>query len=65
MRQAGYVSRMRQFQALLQAYVNATVPAYGFRERMKADNIFPNKSLASQLAQVDAFRKTAVSDLLD
>ncbi|KAG6694445.1 hypothetical protein I3842_09G048700 [Carya illinoinensis] len=65
MRQAGYVSRMRQFQALLQAYVNAKVPAYGFRERMKADNIFPNKSLASQLAQVDAFRKTAVSDLLD
>ncbi|GMY19522.1 pentatricopeptide repeat-containing protein At1g80270, mitochondrial-like [Fagus crenata] len=65
MRQAGYVSRLRQFQTLLQAYINAKVPAYGIRDRMKADNIFPNKGLAAQLAQVDAFRRTAVSDLLD
>lgn len=65
MRQAGYVGRGRQFQALVQAYINAKVPAYGIRERMKADNLFPNKSLAAQLIQVDAFRKTAVSDLLD
>ncbi|KAB1222188.1 hypothetical protein CJ030_MR2G023451 [Morella rubra] len=64
-RQAGYVGRGRQFQALVQAYINAKVPAYGIRERMKADNLFPNKSLAAQLIQVDAFRKTAVSDLLD
>ncbi|XP_021744488.1 pentatricopeptide repeat-containing protein At1g80270, mitochondrial-like [Chenopodium quinoa] len=65
MKQAGYVSRARPFSALLQAYINAKVPAYGFRERMKADNIFPNKGLAGQLAQVDAFSKNAVSDLLD
>ncbi|KAJ4845675.1 hypothetical protein Tsubulata_003566 [Turnera subulata] len=65
MRQAGYFGRHRQFQALIQAYVNAKAPAYGFRERMKADNVFPNKTLASQLGLVDAFRKTAVSDLLD
>ncbi|KAF8369859.1 hypothetical protein HHK36_032118 [Tetracentron sinense] len=65
MRQSGYVSRMRQYQTLLLAYTNAKVSAYGFRERMKADNIFPNKSLAAQLVQVDPFRKTAVSDLLD
>lgn len=65
MRQAGYVSRARPFNALLQAYITAKVPAYGFRERMKADNIFPNKALAGQLAQVDAFRKNAMSDLLD
>ncbi|XP_022743376.1 pentatricopeptide repeat-containing protein At1g80270, mitochondrial-like [Durio zibethinus] len=65
MRQAGYVGRFRQFQSLVQAYINAKAPAYGFRERMKADNIFPNKALAAQLARVDAFRKTAVSDLLD
>ncbi|XP_057947806.1 pentatricopeptide repeat-containing protein At1g80270, mitochondrial-like [Malania oleifera] len=65
MRQAGYVARARQFQALVQAYINAKAPAYGMRERMKADNIFPNKTLASQLVLVDAFRKTAVSDLLD
>ncbi|GAB4843953.1 hypothetical protein Ancab_013917 [Ancistrocladus abbreviatus] len=65
MRQTGYVSRARPFYSLLQAYINAKAPAYGIRERMKADNVFPNKALAAQLVQVDAFRKTAVSDLLD
>lgn len=65
MRQAGYTARFRQFQILVQAYVNAKAPAYGIRERMKADNIFPSKSLLVQLGQVDAFKKTAVSDLLD
>lgn len=65
MRQSGYVARLRQFQTLIQAYINAKAPAYGIRERMKADNIFPNKTLAAQLAQVDAFRRTAMSDLLD
>ncbi|XWS65319.1 hypothetical protein CRYUN_Cryun05aG0083000 [Craigia yunnanensis] len=65
MRQAGYVARLRQFQSLVLAYINAKVPAYGIRERMKADDVFPNKALAAQLAQVDAFRRTAVSDLLD
>ncbi|KAK4838293.1 hypothetical protein QYF36_012661 [Acer negundo] len=65
MRQAGYVGRLRQFQCLVQAYIHAKAPAYGIRERMKADNIFPNKGLAAQLVHVDAFRKTAVSDLLD
>ncbi|KAK6944465.1 Pentatricopeptide repeat [Dillenia turbinata] len=65
MRQVGYVARLRQFQALAQAYINADAPAYGMRERMKADNIFPNRLMAAQLAQLDPFKKTAVSDLLD
>ncbi|KAD4586390.1 hypothetical protein E3N88_23991 [Mikania micrantha] len=65
MRQTGYVSRYRQYDSLLQAYINAKVPIYGFRERLKADNMFPSKMLAERLAQVDAFKKTAVSDLLD
>ncbi|OMO77904.1 hypothetical protein CCACVL1_14742 [Corchorus capsularis] len=65
MRQAGYVARLGEFQSLVRAYINAKAPAYGMRERMKADNIFPNKHLAAQLVQVDAFRRTAVSDLLD
>ncbi|CAL0300839.1 unnamed protein product [Lupinus luteus] len=65
MRQSGYTSRMSQFQTLLQAYINAKLPAYGFRERMKADNLFPNRSLANQLSLIDAFKKTAISDLLD
>ncbi|KAA8517282.1 hypothetical protein F0562_017575 [Nyssa sinensis] len=65
MRQAGYTSRLWQFQALIQAYINAKTPAYGIRERMKVDNVFPNRALAGQLALVDAFKKNAVSDLLD
>ncbi|XP_022971191.1 pentatricopeptide repeat-containing protein At1g80270, mitochondrial-like [Cucurbita maxima] len=65
MRLSGYVARFSQFQALIQAYINAKAPAYGMKERMKADNVFPNKALAGKLAQIDAFRKTAVSDLLD
>ncbi|KAF5750292.1 pentatricopeptide repeat-containing protein [Tripterygium wilfordii] len=64
-RQAGYVSRLMMFNALIQAYINAKAPAYGMRDRLRADNIFPNKGLTAQLALVDAFRKTPVSDLLD
>ncbi|KAK9057753.1 hypothetical protein SSX86_022591 [Deinandra increscens subsp. villosa] len=65
MRQDGYVSRLKQYHSLLRAYINAKTPAYGFQERLKADNVFPNRALAEQLAQVDAFKRTAVSDLLD
>eukprot|EP00268_Persea_americana_P039398 TRINITY_DN3898_c0_g1_i1.p1 TRINITY_DN3898_c0_g1~~TRINITY_DN3898_c0_g1_i1.p1 ORF type:complete len:632 (-),score=163.16 TRINITY_DN3898_c0_g1_i1:406-2301(-) len=65
LRLSGYVGRMQQYQALLQAYANAKVPAYGFRERLKADNIFPNKAVAALLTKVDAFKKTAITDLLD
>ncbi|KAJ0256712.1 Gamma-tubulin complex component [Hirschfeldia incana] len=65
MREVGYTSRLRQFQALLQAYLNAKAPAYGMRDRMKADNIFPNKAMAAQLAQGDPFKKTSISDILD
>lgn len=65
MRQAGYVSRFKQFETLLRAYLNAKAPAYGMVERMKADNIFPNKALTGMLTQVDAFRPTALSDIFD
>ncbi|KAF8396270.1 hypothetical protein HHK36_017885 [Tetracentron sinense] len=65
MRQSGYVGRLGQYQTLLLAYINAKAPAYGFRERMKVDNIFLNRMLAEHFAQVDPFRKTAISDLLD
>ncbi|CAI9099589.1 OLC1v1036437C1 [Oldenlandia corymbosa var. corymbosa] len=65
MRKVGYVSRARPFQSLAQAYINAKTPAYGFYDRMRADNIFPNRALAAQLAQIDPFKKTAVSDLLE
>ncbi|KAG6487560.1 hypothetical protein ZIOFF_009768 [Zingiber officinale] len=38
----GYVGRMKQYEALLQAYVTAKTPVYGFRDRMKADNMGSN-----------------------
>ncbi|KAK7279311.1 hypothetical protein RJT34_24359 [Clitoria ternatea] len=65
MRQAGYSSRISQFEVLLQAYINAKLPAYGIKERMKADSLFPNKAVAGQLVLVDPFRKTQYSELLD
>ncbi|KAF5729337.1 pentatricopeptide repeat-containing protein [Tripterygium wilfordii] len=65
MRQYGYGGRIKPFEVLIQAYVNSKTPAYGFRERLKADNLFPNKTLSAQLARVDAFRENAASDLLD
>ncbi|KAL3534658.1 hypothetical protein ACH5RR_003119 [Cinchona calisaya] len=65
MRKVGYVSRNRPYLSLVLAYVNAKTLVYGFNERMKADNIIPHGALATQLDQVDPFRKTAVSDLLE
>uniref|UniRef100_A0A0A0LEU5 PROP1-like PPR domain-containing protein n=1 Tax=Cucumis sativus TaxID=3659 RepID=A0A0A0LEU5_CUCSA len=65
MRKYGYVGRLSHFQTLIQAYVNAKAPAYGMRERMKADSVFPNKALAGKLAQVDSLKMREVSDLLD
>lgn len=64
MKQAGYAPRHRMYQALLQAYINAKTPAYGFKDRMKADGLTPSAALAGQLARLDAFRKSAVDDLL-
>ncbi|XP_011079070.1 pentatricopeptide repeat-containing protein At1g80270, mitochondrial [Sesamum indicum] len=65
MRDAGYVSRVRPYQALLAAYINAKAPAYGFRERMKADSVIPNKAMNDLLDRADAFRKSAVAELLE
>lgn len=65
MRQVGYVGRHKEYESLLKAYINAKKPAYGIRERMKGDNVFPNKFLNTQLPLVDAFRKDAISAWLD
>ncbi|RZC91472.1 hypothetical protein C5167_027540 [Papaver somniferum] len=65
LKQSGYVSKLWDYQSLLHAYIKAKVPAYGLRERMMADKLTPNKFVAGLLAQVDPFKKTAISDLLD
>ncbi|KZV27354.1 pentatricopeptide repeat-containing protein mitochondrial-like [Dorcoceras hygrometricum] len=66
MRQAGYISRVQQYQSLILAYKKAKSPAYGFAERMKADSIYPDKAMSNLLAQVDVFRKrkTEMDELL-
>ncbi|XP_059646078.1 pentatricopeptide repeat-containing protein At1g80270, mitochondrial-like [Cornus florida] len=65
MKQSGYVGRPRQYLVLIQAYINAKAPAYGIRERMKADNVYANRTFTGLLSQVDGFRKNSVSELLD
>lgn len=60
MKEFGYSGRLKIFEILIQAYINAKKPAYGFRERMKAENIFPNRAFVKQLAQVDAFSREVV-----
>ncbi|KAG8045241.1 hypothetical protein GUJ93_ZPchr0008g12149 [Zizania palustris] len=62
----GYSRKIVHYRGLLQAYVNAKAPAYGFKERMKADGMFPNGALASLLSAADRFtKKNAISELLD
>ncbi|XP_057785370.1 pentatricopeptide repeat-containing protein At1g80270, mitochondrial-like [Salvia miltiorrhiza] len=65
MKNSGYESRIRQYQSLLNAYVKAKKPAYGFRDRMKADNVFPSKALNAELRKIDLFGKSPVDDLFD
>ncbi|CAO2162192.1 unnamed protein product [Urochloa humidicola] len=66
LRQIGYTGRIRQYQLLLHAYLYAKTPAYGFKERMKADNIFPNNAVAALIKATDPFIKNkSISDLLD
>ncbi|KAF8043669.1 hypothetical protein BT93_A1860 [Corymbia citriodora subsp. variegata] len=64
-RQAGYPGRAQLFRFLIMAYINAKAPAYGLWERMKADDIFPDKNLVRQLALVNPFKSTSVSNLLE
>lgn len=63
LKQIGYRNRMKLYHLLLEAYLNAKSPAYGFRDRMRADNIFPNKQLAQQLAAVDSLSWTQGTEL--
>jgi len=65
MRQAGYTGSAGAFASLLKSYANARVPAYGFRERMKADKIYLNGRLNSLMEQVDAFKNDPLEGILD
>lgn len=45
-------------------YQCQSAPPYGIAERMKADNVFPNRTLANMLSKSDPFMKTEASELL-
>ncbi|XP_031496538.1 pentatricopeptide repeat-containing protein At1g80270, mitochondrial-like isoform X3 [Nymphaea colorata] len=64
-RQAGYSRKVGTYRRLLFAYINAKQPAYGFAERLKADNILLQGTMASQLAQLNSCNKIAVAGLLE
>lgn len=57
MRRDKYVGVTRMYNTLLKAYIKAKMPAYGIRERMKADNVVLNLPLKRQLEEVDNFAK--------
>jgi len=65
MRQVGYLARPGAFESLLQAYAKARAPAYGFRERMKADKLFPYGRLNNLLQKVDQFKKVTLEEIVD
>jgi pentatricopeptide repeat protein len=52
-----YPGRTPPYGFLLKAYVNAEVPAYGFRERMRADNVRQSKTVREQLMHLDNLQK--------
>lgn len=64
-RQIGYSGRLRMYELVLSAYINAKVPAYGFRDRLRADNMFPNKNLTEMLFAVEPFKKAPVTEVLE
>ncbi|KAL5994779.1 hypothetical protein ACLOJK_024834 [Asimina triloba] len=53
LRQCAYFGPIRQYNLLLRAYMKAKKPAYGFRERLKADGISPKQGLASKLVKLE------------
>ncbi|KAL5994777.1 hypothetical protein ACLOJK_024832 [Asimina triloba] len=55
LRRSAYVGTRTQYHLLLKAYINAKTPAYGLRERLKADGITPTNALAAMLAKVESF----------
>lgn len=57
MHQCGYTGRLRPFQILIQAYLKTKTPAYGVIERMKAENVYPNKEFRMQLSKIDALKR--------
>jgi pentatricopeptide repeat protein len=60
-----YPERTLPYGFLLKAYVNAEVPAYGFRERMRADNVHHGKTVKEQLVHLDNLQKAGDPEMIE
>lgn len=65
LRKCKYGGKLLMYQSLLEAYINAKTPAYGFRERMVFDGIYVNGNIASMLQTIDSFKKKSAACWLD
>ncbi|KAL3623725.1 hypothetical protein CASFOL_032541 [Castilleja foliolosa] len=63
--QGGYAWSINSYKSLIFAYINAKKPVYGFAERMKRDNLVPNKAMSDLIARADPFKKSPVAELLE
>ncbi|GER39873.1 pentatricopeptide repeat-containing protein [Striga asiatica] len=63
MKQAGYPAAVKPYKSLLYAYINGKVPAYGFQERLKGDNVVPSNALSSLVARSDVLWKSTFAEL--
>ncbi|GLJ08235.1 hypothetical protein SUGI_0084610 [Cryptomeria japonica] len=65
----GYSGQLQSYEFLLQAYIKAQIPAYGFKERMLAANLYPTRRIDNLLQKVEALKedgfKNHISDILD
>ncbi|XP_062187820.1 pentatricopeptide repeat-containing protein At1g80270, mitochondrial-like [Phragmites australis] len=57
LKQIRHPGRTPPYGFLLEAYVNAGVPAHGFRERIRADNVRPSKTVIERLKLLDNLQK--------
>ncbi|VFQ68872.1 unnamed protein product [Cuscuta campestris] len=68
MRNGGFLSIYWLYQTLVKAYVNANLPAYGMKERMKGDGVFPGGVLLTLLHRVNPLHypsQTTISNVVE
>ncbi|CAM0951439.1 unnamed protein product [Alopecurus aequalis] len=63
LKMVGYPGRSPPYAVLLEAYFNAKVLPHGFRERMRADGVYPVKQVRDHLKFLDKLPKGGVPEL--
>eukprot|EP00252_Welwitschia_mirabilis_P014848 TRINITY_DN32892_c0_g1_i1.p1 TRINITY_DN32892_c0_g1~~TRINITY_DN32892_c0_g1_i1.p1 ORF type:complete len:628 (-),score=147.77 TRINITY_DN32892_c0_g1_i1:209-2092(-) len=57
LKDAGFLRKFALYESLLQAYVNAGMPAYGFKERMIGDNVVATRCIKDLLLKLEENEK--------